>query len=112
MTRRNGYARGLCGSLALMGADTACTGLVAAYDIPEDVCDIGLPAESYQQILPAGEKAIDTYNSSEDGDFVCDVIAGRYASLRIGTTFDLDETYLDDYSGIYQQENARVVEGK
>lgn len=99
-----------CTGVVLVSATTACSSLVTPYDIPDDICNIGLPAEEYQRLLPAGEKVRATYDVS-DRSFVCDVQAGRYTSMRIGVGFNGDKNHIEKYSGAYQLENARIVEG-
>jgi hypothetical protein len=84
-----------CTGVVLVSATTACSSLVTPYDIPDDICNIGLPAEEYQPLLPAGEKVRATYEVS-DRSFVCDVQAGKYTSMRIGVGFNGDKSHTEN----------------
>jgi hypothetical protein len=101
-----------CGAaLVSMAAIASCSGLTASHEIPEDVCGIGLPAESYQPLLPGGEKLTARHSTPATGGIDCRVYAESSVPLQIRAEFDSDETYIDQSRGSDHIEDARIVEG-
>jgi hypothetical protein len=88
-------------SLLMALTATSCSNSGTQYRIPDDLCDLGLPQDSYQALFPPGEEVSVRIVDFETGGMRCHARVGKLvpvvikAELRSGT-FDVTQPAASD----------------
>jgi hypothetical protein len=73
---------------------TGCSNPFRGYDTPEDICDIGLPADTYKPFLPRDTKITTNHQEFNDG-MKCSIYAEGSLKLRVAADLYVDGISID-----------------